>query len=69
MEEIRRIIEEYKEVISNPGISDHAKLMAKLHAFDDILEEVEITNRIRCANCDLYFKAMTKEEMKKGGAE
>ena len=22
-----------------------------------------------CDNCDLYFKAMTKEEMKKGGAE
>ena len=22
-----------------------------------------------CGNCDLYFKAMTKEEMKKGGAE
>ncbi len=22
-----------------------------------------------CENCDLYFKAMTKEEMKKGGAE
>lgn len=22
-----------------------------------------------CNNCDLYFKAMTKEEMRKGGAE
>lgn len=22
-----------------------------------------------CGNCDLYFKAMTKEEMRKGGAE
>lgn len=22
-----------------------------------------------CENCDLYFKAMTKEEMRKGGAE
>jgi hypothetical protein len=22
-----------------------------------------------CKNCDLYFKAMTKEEMKKGGVE
>lgn len=22
-----------------------------------------------CDNCDLYFKAMTKEELKKGGAE
>lgn len=22
-----------------------------------------------CENCDLYFKAMTKEELKKGGAE
>ena len=22
----------------------------------------------KCENCDLYFKAMTKEEMKKGGA-
>ena len=22
-----------------------------------------------CKNCDLYFKAMTKEKMKKGGAE
>lgn len=22
-----------------------------------------------CKNCDLYFKAMTKEEMRKGGAE
>lgn len=43
MEEIRRIIEEYKEVISNPGISDYAKIQAKLHAFDDILEEIELT--------------------------
>lgn len=23
----------------------------------------------KCENCDLYFKAMTKEEKKKGGAE
>ena len=22
-----------------------------------------------CENCDLYFKAMTKEEMRKGGTE
>lgn len=64
MEEIQRIIKEYKEVISDPGISDYGKIMAKLHAFDDILEEVEITNRARCANCDLYFQAMTKEEQK-----
>lgn len=69
MNEIERIIKEYKEVISDPGISDHAKLMAKLHAFDDILEEVEMINKARCANCDLYFMAKTKEEMRKGGAE
>ena len=43
MNEIKRIIEEYKEVISDPGISDQAKLMAKLHAFDDILEVIELT--------------------------
>lgn len=23
----------------------------------------------KCENCDLYFRAMTKEEMRKGGAE
>lgn len=23
----------------------------------------------KCKDCDLYFKAMTKEEMRKGGAE
>lgn len=40
MNEILRIIKEYKEVISDPGISDYAKLMAKLEAFDDIVEEV-----------------------------
>lgn len=25
--------------------------------------------QVMCENCDLYFKAMTKEEMKKGGAD
>lgn len=61
MNEIERIIKEYKEVISDPCISDYAKIQAKLHAFDDILEEVEMTNKVRCAK--------TKEEMRKGGAE
>ena len=28
-----------------------------------------IAKRPNCENCDLYFKAMTKEEMRKGGAE
>lgn len=64
MEEIRRIIEEYKEVISDPGISEYHKILAKLHAFDDILEEINRLDRSRCTNCDLYFKAMTKEEQK-----
>lgn len=64
MKEIERIIKEYKEVISYPGISDYAKIQAKLNAFDDILEEVEMINKARCANCDLYFQAMTKEEQK-----
>lgn len=41
MDEIRRIIEEYMEVISDPGISDYSKLMAKLEAFDDIVEVIK----------------------------
>ena len=32
-----------------------------------IIDNVPTVNP--CENCDLYFKAMTKEEMKKGGAE
>lgn len=38
MEEIRSIIKEYMEVILDPNTSDHAKVMAKIHAFDDIVE-------------------------------
>lgn len=33
-------------------------------------EEIDNAPTVKpCENCDLYFKAMTKEEMKKGGAE
>lgn len=62
MNEIESIIKEYKEVISDSGISDYAKLMAKLNAFDEILAEIDRINILRCSNCDLYFKAMTKKE-------
>ena len=44
MEEIQSIIKEYKEVISDPGISDYAKVMAKIHAFDEILAEIDRIN-------------------------
>lgn len=34
-------LKEYKEVISDPGISDHATVMAEHHAFNDILVNVK----------------------------
>ena len=40
---------------------------------DDIEEVMKIIDNAPtikpCDNCDLYFKAMAKEEMQKGGAE
>lgn len=41
MKEIRRIIKEYKEAITEPGMSDYHKELAKIHAFDEIVAEVE----------------------------
>lgn len=41
MKEIRRIIKEYKEAIAEPGMSDYHKELAKIHAFDEIVAEVE----------------------------
>ena len=41
MKEIRRIIKEYKEAITEPGMSDYHKVLAKIHAFDEIVAEVE----------------------------
>lgn len=41
MKEIRRIIKEYKEAIAEPGMSDYHKGLAKIHAFDEIVAEVE----------------------------
>ena len=38
-----------------------------LNDFEDLIDNAPTINP--CENCDLYFKAMTKEEMKKGGAE
>lgn len=35
----------------------------------EIIGKYEERPQVKCENCDLYFKAMTKEEMKKGGAE
>lgn len=58
MNEIRRIIKEYKEVIADPGISDYAKVMAKIHAFDEIVEEVEAVERIK------ILKEQTEEDIK-----
>lgn len=58
MNEIRRIIKEYKEVIADPGISDCAKVMAKIHAFDEIVEEVEAVERIK------ILKEQTEEDIK-----
>ena len=41
MKEIKRIIKEYKEAIAEPGMSEHKRLLAKIHAFDEIVAEVE----------------------------
>jgi hypothetical protein len=39
---------------------------AKL-SVDDVLKIINNAPTVKpCENCDLYFKAMTKEEMKKG---
>lgn len=51
-----------KEVISNNSLIDFTD--------DDLFEIIDNAPTVKpCENCDLYFKAMTKEEMKKGGAE
>lgn len=47
MNEIRRIIKEYKEAITDPGMSDYRKVMAKIHAFDEIVEEVECIDKVK----------------------
>jgi len=36
-------------------------------AFVQLIDNAPTVNP--CKDCDLYFKAMTKEEMRKGGAE
>ena len=56
MDYIKEIIKEYMEVISDPGISDHAKVLAKLHAFDDIVEVVQNDYKT-----NIGFKQLTKE--------
>lgn len=55
MKEIRRIINEYKEAIAEPGMSDYRKERAKLNAFDEIVAEVERIDII---------KAQTEEDIK-----
>ena len=45
-------------------ISDYLNIHEQIK---DIIDNAPTVNP--CENCDLYFKAMTKEEMKKGGAE
>ena len=51
-----------KEAISNNPLIDFTD--------DDLFEIIDNAPTVNpCDNCDLYFKAMTKEEMKKGGAE
>ena len=38
--------------------------------FKQILTDIDNAPTVKpCDNCDLYFKAMTKEEMRKGGAK
>lgn len=55
MNEIRRIIKEYKEAMAEPGMSDYRKERAKIDAFDEIVEEVECIDKI---------KAQTKSDIK-----
>ena len=51
-----------KEAISNNSLIDFTD--------DDLFEIIDNAPTIKpCENCDLYFMAKTKEEMKKGGAE
>lgn len=60
MNEIRRIIKEYKEAIAEPGMSDYRKERAKINAFDEIVAEVECIDKI---------KAQTESDIKKFFAE
>ena len=52
MEEIRRIINDYKEEISEPGMSDYHKEQAKIHAFDDILKMIELIDKFGMKSVD-----------------
>ena len=58
MKEIRRIIKEYKEAITEPGMSDYRKERAKINAFDEIVAEVEAVERID------ILKEQTEEDIK-----
>lgn len=46
MNEIERIIAEYKEAVEDDGMSAHAKEQLKKNAFDEILETYEIVQTI-----------------------
>lgn len=50
-----KIVREYKEAITEPGMSDYHKELAKIHAFDEIVAEVERIDII---------KAQTEEDIK-----
>lgn len=46
MNEIERIIAEYKEAVADDDMSAHAKEQLKKNAFDEILETYEIVQTI-----------------------
>lgn len=67
------LLKELKKEYSCGGECDHcpevldAGSCSVLRCIRRIIDNASPINP--CENCDLYFKAMTKEEMKKGGAE
>lgn len=59
--------EALKKALKNRNECENCTDIDCINCFYDIIDNAPTVNP--CDNCDLYFKAMTKEETKKGGAE
>lgn len=60
------------DLISRKALKMEVALMFgdKTHITESVCDLIDNAPTVKpCDNCDLYFKAMTKEEMRKGGAK
>ena len=57
---------EIEKALDNADLSEYEACICVTSIYDKCIDNAPTVNP--CKNCDLYFKAMTKEEMRKGGA-